>query len=104
VRRLGAYETEVFDDPDLRELVMPALRADFRIVRDYRPTRGGVVDAPVAAYVGDADRDVPEADVRAWAEVTSSGFTHRVLPGGHFYLLDQEAELLRDVASHLPDA
>jgi pyochelin biosynthetic protein PchC len=102
VRRLGAYQPEVFDDPDLREMVMPALRADFRLVRDYRPTPGGVVDAPVVGYVGDADRDVPEPDLLAWAQVTSAAFTHRVLPGGHFYLLDQEAELLRDIAERLP--
>jgi pyochelin biosynthesis protein PchC len=102
VRRLGAYEPELFDDPELRELIMPSIRADFRVVRHYRPTAGGVVHAPVAGYVGDADTDVPEADVREWAAVTSVGFTHRALPGGHFYLLDQEAELLRDIAQKLP--
>jgi pyochelin biosynthetic protein PchC len=102
VRRLGAYQAELFDDPELRELIMPAIRADFRVVQGYRPTHAGVVDAPVIGYVGDADTDVPVADVREWAAVTSAGFTHRVLPGGHFYLVDQEAELLRDITEKLP--
>jgi surfactin synthase thioesterase subunit len=36
-----------------------------------------------------------------WAQVTEAGHETVVLPGGHFFPREQEARLLRDIASRL---
>lgn len=106
VRRLGDPDAgEVLDDPDLRELVMPAIRADFRLIGTYLPRRVPPLGAPVTAYVGADDAQVPVEGLKEWAKTTSTGrFDHRVYPGGHFYLLQDPESVVRDVADHLTAA
>ncbi|MFB7668158.1 thioesterase II family protein [Kitasatospora sp. NPDC056138] len=102
LRELGGTNAQAFDDAELRELVLPAIRADYRLIEAYTATRAGaVVNAPVTAYYGKQDADVDRDSAKAWAEVTHSDF--RVLPfeGGHFYLLDETQALVGDLLSSL---
>lgn len=101
VRGLGGSDTAVLDDPDLRELVMPAIRSDFRIVGTYRAPSPIPVRCPIFAYVGDRDPNVGTADMEAWSEVAAGGFALRVLPGDHFYLVPQQGDLIRDLESRM---
>jgi pyochelin biosynthetic protein PchC len=106
VRRLGDPNAgTVLDDPDLRELVLPAIRADFRLIGTYLPRPVTPLDTPVTAYVGALDDEVPVEGLREWAAATATGrFDHRVYPGGHFYLLDDPESLVRDLAGKLTAA
>ncbi|MCQ9130119.1 thioesterase II family protein [Streptomyces hilarionis] len=99
VKRLGGYDAELFEDPELRDLVLPPIRADFALVRTYRPGRADLLDCPVHACYGEDDADTRAQDVDAWAEVTTGPFTAHRFPGGHFYLVDHEAALLRELSS-----
>ncbi|MEO3743391.1 alpha/beta fold hydrolase [Plantactinospora sp. B5E13] len=101
VRALGAADASVYDNPDLRELLLPALRADYRLIETYRPDRPPTVGTPVFGYLGDADPAYRPDDMASWAEVTTAGCTVHVLPGGHFYLHPQERKLVSNIASHL---
>ncbi|MCG6495259.1 thioesterase II family protein [Kitasatospora sp. A2-31] len=100
VRRLGGTEAALLTDPDLFELVMPAIRADFRIMGAYRPN-ALVVHCPMVAYVGDRDLDVAPADMAAWADLASGSFDMTVFPGDHFYLVGQPDGLMRDLAARI---
>ncbi|MEU5365836.1 alpha/beta fold hydrolase [Streptomyces sp. NPDC005925] len=106
VRGLGDPNADaVLDDPDLRELVMPAIRADFRLIGTYLPRPATALDTSVTAYAGADDEDVPAEGLKEWAATTAPGrFDHRVYPGGHFYLLDEPEVLVRDLADHLAAA
>ncbi|MFI2238022.1 thioesterase II family protein [Streptomyces chrestomyceticus] len=99
VKRLGGYDAALFEDPELRDLVLPPIRADFTLVRTYRPGPPKMLDCPVHAYYGEDDADNRAPDVDAWAEATTGPFTSRSFPGGHFYLTDHEPALLRELSS-----
>ncbi|MEV0370852.1 alpha/beta fold hydrolase [Streptomyces sp. NPDC050636] len=101
---LGAMDPAVLADRELRPLVVPSLRADLRLIETYRPAEHRPVNSPVTSYVGDADPSVEPADAAAWRELTSGEFSFRVFPGGHFYLSDQETELLADITERLGGA
>ncbi|ASO18907.1 Linear gramicidin dehydrogenase LgrE [Actinoalloteichus hoggarensis] len=88
-------------DPALLELMLPALRADWKVLTTYRPTRGRPLSTPVVAYAAAEDTLAPIDRVVDWAEVTTAMFAHRTFRGGHFYLVDQEAELTSDITRHL---
>ncbi|MFH8768891.1 MULTISPECIES: thioesterase II family protein [unclassified Streptomyces] len=98
---LGAMDKAVLADPELRPLVLPAMRADLRLIETYRPLSGRRTTAPVTAYVGDADPGVDPDDARAWQDLTSAEFSFRVFSGGHFYLSDHEDALLADITERL---
>ncbi|CAL9516251.1 Thioesterase PikA5 [Streptomyces sp. enrichment culture] len=103
VRRLGSLGSEVYDIPELRELLLPALRADYRLIEDYRPAAPPVpTGAPVTACLGREDPGCDPDAVLAWSELTRAGdFDLRTYPGDHFYLAAREAELVADITKAL---
>nr|WMP36116.1 thioesterase [Streptomyces sp.] len=105
LRELGGTDAQAFDDAELRELVLPTIRADYRLIEKYAATRGGVVvNAPVTAYYGKQDADVDGDSVKAWAETTHSDFCVLPFEGGHFYLLKETRTLVEDLFSRLDRA
>ncbi|MGW2181168.1 thioesterase II family protein [Streptomyces sp. NPDC001732] len=99
VRRLGGTEGVPLDDPELRALVLPAIRADFTVVGTYGPRSVVPVGCPVHGYIGDRDPSITETEMSAWADVAPHGYTQQVFPGGHFYLVEQRDALIRAVST-----
>ncbi|MFE3599905.1 thioesterase II family protein [Streptomyces sp. NPDC059096] len=83
---LGGTPSAVLDSPDLANLFLPSLRADFRLVETYQPTSTPPLACPVTALTGDADPEVDPAQMARWADLTAGGFSLHVFPGDHFYL------------------
>ncbi|MFD9007405.1 thioesterase II family protein [Streptomyces sp. NPDC059582] len=97
---MGGTETEVLLDPSLRELVLPAIRADYRLLERYEahaPRNDFVLDVPIVAYYGIDDADLDRDAVMAWSAATQSDFHARAFEGGHFYLIDEVHNLLADL-------
>ncbi|MEU9031001.1 alpha/beta fold hydrolase [Streptomyces sp. NPDC048383] len=101
VKELGGTDSALLDDEDLRELVLPAIRADFTAVAGYAARPGVQLPCPVVGYVGDSDRGVGAHEVAAWSDIAPHGFDLRVLPGGHFYLVDGREQLVGDIRARL---
>nr|QVQ62861.1 thioesterase [Streptomyces sp.] len=101
VRRLDSNSGAVLDDLALRELVLPAIRADYSLVRDYQPREVRTVKSPIAAYGADADPEVSTADVEGWSAVSAAGFRLRIFEGDHFYVVPREKDLVADITEQL---
>lgn len=98
VLRLGGTNEALLANPDLREIVLPAIRADFTVVGTYGPRAADPVDCPVHAYIGDRDPSITVQDMSAWADVAPRGFSLDVFDGGHFYLTERQ-KLLTDAVA-----
>ncbi|AWW35618.1 thioesterase II family protein [Streptomyces cadmiisoli] len=99
---MSGATAEALANEELRELFLPAVRADYRLIERYAasvPTP--TLDLPVYAYYGDQDDEIDEDSVNAWSAVTRSTFVARSFPGGHFYLDDRTAPLVADVLARL---
>jgi medium-chain acyl-[acyl-carrier-protein] hydrolase len=102
VRRFDGTPPAVFDSPELVELFLPALRADFAVAETYAyAPAGGPLSAPMLALSGTEDALCAPAEVEQWRPYTTGGFSHRSYPGGHFFLKEYEAEILQRVLAHL---
>ncbi|MEU6077199.1 alpha/beta fold hydrolase [Micromonospora sp. NPDC047074] len=101
VAALGEVDAAAFRSPKLRGLVLPMLRADLRLIRDYLPCEPRKVSAPITAYLGTGDPACDPESVSAWAELTTGGFRLRAFPGDHFYLVPAQAALLADLTAQL---
>jgi medium-chain acyl-[acyl-carrier-protein] hydrolase len=78
---------------ELRETVMPILRADLTLCETYRYTPGRPLPVPITAFGGYEDEMASESGMAAWREHTARAFDLRMFPGGHFYLRGMEREL-----------
>ncbi|MET8979303.1 alpha/beta fold hydrolase [Streptomyces sp. NPDC004539] len=104
VRLLDAATATALDDPDLRELVMPALRGDYRATETHVHVPGPPLRCPVVALTGDADPVAPVADVARWRPYTRGPFALHVFDGGHFYLTARSGEVGSVIHDHLVHA
>ncbi|MEU6221496.1 alpha/beta fold hydrolase [Streptomyces sp. NPDC047022] len=94
----GGTDAEVLADDELRELVMPAIRADYQLIDTYRHLDGGgPLDTPIVAYYGLQDPVVTGPAVQEWRRFTRMTAETRAFPGGHFYLRQVQETLVADV-------
>lgn len=91
IRALSGTHADIFDNKEIVQMILPALRADYRAVETYRMSVGTRIRTPVSILIGDSDPRVSVADAQAWSDITDGGSQLRVFPGGHFYL-DQQHE------------
>ncbi|MFI0982698.1 thioesterase II family protein [Streptomyces sp. NPDC021093] len=101
IRALNGTRDALLEDAEMLEMILPALRADYGAVRRYRYRPGAALDCPVTAFTGDRDPKARVEEVAAWQEHTLSGFDLQVLPGGHFFLVDQQSEVLGAIEDQL---
>ncbi|MEV5505406.1 thioesterase II family protein [Streptomyces orinoci] len=101
MRALSGTDAQVLGDEELLRMVLPAVRADYRAVERYAYRAGERLRCPVIAMTGDADPRVSVDEAAVWAEHTSGGFELKVYPGGHFFLVQQQQEIVREITAGL---
>jgi len=88
LRQGGGTSDAVLDHPELLEIVIETLRADYRRLNGYRPLPGATTGAPITVIGGSDDPAVDDGDLAAWQTHTTSTFERHMFPGGHFHLAD----------------
>lgn len=94
----GYIPPQVLADPELIDMVLPALRADYRAIETHT-SRLRLLLAPVLALVGREDHAVSVAEVARWEQFTEGAFQLRELSGGHNLLLDRPGEVAEALMS-----
>jgi surfactin synthase thioesterase subunit len=92
LRRLEGISPELLEDPSVATAILPALRADTALYRNYVYTEDDPLDCPIRAYGGTEDSNIEPHHLEGWREQTRSSFAVRRFPGGHFYLRSSREE------------
>jgi surfactin synthase thioesterase subunit len=87
-RRYGGIPPEVRASRELLQLLLPALRADIRMIETYEHADEPPLETDLLALGGTNDAAVSGAVLEGWRRHTSRDFSARMLPGGHFFLFD----------------
>lgn len=91
-------------DASLRALMLPIVRADFRLCASWQPRADAQVDVPILALSGTDDPYVEPSSMEGWRGVTRCSFEHRTLSGDHFFVTSQGPEVCRLVSDALSRA
>ncbi|MGX7824485.1 thioesterase II family protein [Actinokineospora sp. 24-640] len=104
IRSLDGTQGPLLNDPEILAMVLPAIRADYRVAETYRHTPGTPLACPIAVLIGEDDPKVTRAEAERWAEHTTGPCAVEAFPGGHFYLADRQPAVAARVAAHVTRA
>lgn len=90
-----------FEIDEIRELTLPSLRADLKLLNSYIYHSSKPLPCPLTVYSGVTDPITSTAPLNEWQPETASTFTSRSFNGGHFFLETCRDELLRDMMQKL---
>jgi medium-chain acyl-[acyl-carrier-protein] hydrolase len=92
---------ESLENPELMELVLPFLRADFKLIETYVYSAQAPFECPIVAFGGLQDQSVTIDDLEGWRQHTTAPFALSMFSGGHFFLGTSEAMVLEQMARKL---
>jgi surfactin synthase thioesterase subunit len=101
--KMGGTPARLLDDPGLRRVVLPILRADLALLAQYgKESVARRVSCPISVFGGTEDVFVTPERLRAWLRLTSSPRRYlRTFPGGHFFLNDNQDQVLAEITHHV---
>jgi surfactin synthase thioesterase subunit/aryl carrier-like protein len=98
LRDLGFEASRALErDEEIRQLMLPTVRADLRIHDGYRYRSRPPLDVPIIAVGGRVDPFVTAEQLLGWRRHTTGRFTGMFRPGGHYFVEREKifwAELL----------
>lgn len=86
---------------DLASIALPAIRADVSILDNFVCQLGPPLGVPLSVFGGARDTHPTPAELSGWQRYTRGRFRTRVVPGGHFFLAEQEDLLCASIVSDL---
>jgi pyochelin biosynthesis protein PchC len=94
LRQLGGIDPRILQEPELLQMALPAVRADYTAIESYRHPQGPVLSCPIDVLIGLSDPEVSAEGAELWAPHTTGDFAVHAFPGGHFYLAEQASRVV----------
>lgn len=94
LRTLKGTREEVIANDELMQMMLPILRADFLLCGSFVYGVREPLQIPIHVFGGKQD-SVSVEELLDWQEDAATGFSLDMFEGHHFYLVDEQAQLLR---------
>lgn len=99
--RHGGVPAEVASNRELMELMVPSLRADYRVFESYRYQDDLPLSCPLIAMGGTRDEHITPGELEGWSSQTSGPFERKLFDGGHFYVNDLRPQVVASIGREL---
>jgi medium-chain acyl-[acyl-carrier-protein] hydrolase len=86
IRQLKGTPDSVLKHPELLELVLPKIQADFCAYETYTYRPEPPLACGISAMGGASDGSLSQAGLRAWSQHTTGEFSVQMFPGDHFFI------------------
>lgn len=100
LERRGGTPPEIFEHPELLELVLPVVRADFTLCDAESPAGLPKLPCPIHVHAGTRD-DVTIEQLTAWQQVTSAEYSLSWLDADHFFPRSHAVQLAAAIVHKL---
>jgi medium-chain acyl-[acyl-carrier-protein] hydrolase len=101
LQSLGGTPREIVQHPELMELLLPTLRADFKLAETYKYLPKEPFDFPITALWGSEDPGLTSEQLSPWQEHTRGRYELKVLSGDHYLLETARDALLEAISTEL---
>jgi len=101
ILNLGGTPSMLFDEPELRDLFIPIIRADYKIIETYKyMKRPEKIRSNITIFHGDNDETV-SSDISEWKFHAVNQCKIHKFSGGHFFINDYMREIVNIINSTL---
>jgi medium-chain acyl-[acyl-carrier-protein] hydrolase len=91
----------ILDQPDMMRMLLPAMRSDIEAIETYRHVPEAPLAMPFVIMGGRDDPQLTPPNIAGWRSLTTGSYRERLFPGGHFYLQEDRAPLVSEIAGGL---
>jgi medium-chain acyl-[acyl-carrier-protein] hydrolase len=100
-RRYGGVPLQLMHDPELRQLLVPCLRADLALLETYDYVDAEPLDCQITCFGATGDRMVTEDVLRPWSTHSKRELQLHMVSGGHLFLQSARSTLLDKISAAL---
>lgn len=101
LREYSGTASEMLDDRELMQLVLPGVRADFALSERYVYRGEAPLDVPITVLLGSSDPFVDPERAAGWAQETSLPVRQHTYSGDHFFLNDHHEAIAAQLAGSI---
>lgn len=101
LKQLTGFSHPALEIPEMRALLMPALRADFLMDETYEPREKILCQCSLVAIAAESDASVSPNEVLGWKDYVAEDVEFWQVEGGHMYLMESPREIAARVAARL---
>jgi epothilone polyketide synthase C len=92
IRHFNIQATEqLLSDPELRQLMLPVIRAEFQMATNYVFVREPPLEIPITCFAAKGDPYVSRSHALGWGRFTNSRLQVHIREGAHFAVVDDVA-------------
>jgi len=101
IAKLGGTSKYILDNKEIMSLFMPMLRADFELDETYYDEKINMLHCAIIAFSGKKDEEIKLDEIEKWKNYTDNFFAFKIFKGGHFFIHDQENEIITEIRKYL---
>lgn len=94
VENLTGFTNPAFAIPELKELLLPSLKADFEMDMNYKMEDNYIINIPITAIYAENDTFVSKKEVELWSKYTVRDFNLFKVAGEHLYISKDPQETI----------
>lgn len=96
LKKLNGTPADFFEYPELIDLLIPMLKADFKIAETHRSTKK-IISCPITVLGGYNDTGVSFMDLSEWGELSRSETKIIQIHGDHFFIVKNRLSVLKSL-------
>ncbi|MEM9216284.1 MAG: alpha/beta fold hydrolase [Cyanobacteria bacterium P01_F01_bin.150] len=101
LHRLKGTPTQVLNNNELMELLLPTIRADFSVVDTYAYQEQPSLTVPITVFGGEDDPEVSLEELTAWKTQATSDVAAHLFSGDHFFIQKVRSIILQVILATL---
>lgn len=86
IRGYGGFVDEILNNSEIMELILPTIRADFKLCDHYKLKDETLVQCPIHVFAGSQDTQTLLESTYSWSLRSKAPVDMQVFSGGHFFL------------------
>ncbi len=104
LQQLKGIPSELFHQPDMLQLLLPILRADFQAMESYDYASEPPLNCPLVAFGGLDDPRLSRERLDGWCSHTNSDFRSQYFSGDHFFIQTARETVITAITNELTAA